>query len=67
MLLQTEVLLQVRTLLTEDSLQVKALLAGGVEALWTDELRIEVLHAEALQTEALRAEALLRAEVSLRS
>ena len=45
---QIEVLLQVRTLLTEDSLQVKALLAGGVEALWTDELRIEVLHAEAL-------------------
>ncbi len=37
-----------------------------VEALWTDELRIEVLHAEALQTEALRAETLLRAEVSLR-
>ena len=56
---QTEVLLQVKALLTGASLQA--------EALWTDELRIEVLHAEALQTEALRAEALLRAEVSLRS
>lgn len=58
---QIEVLLQVRTLLTEDSLQVKTLLAGGGEVLLrADELRIEVLHAEALQIEALRVEVSLR-------